>query len=178
MELGRRLAPLSIGVACGMAAGAVAAIWARVAMRMVALGVADNVGVRPEFTLPGTLVILGTGVILGAAAGAVYAVVAGRLPGPARWHGLVFAAILLVVVGPLFFRTEEFFSTGRVLLFIPPFVLFGIVLAVGFAPARRVMSALPNGAQATIALAGLGTFGLLLFTAAATALGINVGFVM
>lgn len=119
-----------------MAAGALAGLWARIAMRMVALGVADGVGITPDFTIAGTLAIVLGGVIVGAPAGLAYGAVADRLPGPAPLRGLVFAALLLAVIGPFFFRTEEFFSLGRVLLFVPPFAIFGAALGLAFVPVR------------------------------------------
>ena len=121
---------------CGIGAGALAGLWARVAMRMVALGVADGVGITPDFTVAGTLVIVLGGMIVGAPAGLAFGVVADRLPGPASLRGLVFAALLLGVIGPFFFRIEEFFSVGRVLLFVPPFAIFGAALGLAFVPMR------------------------------------------
>jgi len=178
MQASRRLAPLAVGAACGMAAGAVAGLWARVAMRMVAIGVADGVGVRPEFTVAGTLGVVVSGIIMGAPAGLVYALIADRLPGPARWRGLLYALIVLVLIGPFFFRGEEFFSTGRILLFLPPFLLFGIVLALALTPSRAVMDRLPAPVQAAIALTGLGTLALLLFAVFLTLFGLPGGIVM
>ena len=127
---------LAVGVVCGAAAGALAGVWARAAMRMVALGVADGVGITPDFTLGGSLAIVVFGALLGAPAGLVYGLIADRLPGPRSWRGLVFAGILLAIIGPFFFTIEEFFSTGRVLLFLPLFVIFGGALGLAFAPIR------------------------------------------
>ena len=130
------MARVSAGVLAGLAAGIVAGLGARLAMRMVALGVADGVGITPDFTIGGTLVIVVTGMILGAAAGLAFGLVADRLPGPRPLRGLVFAAILLAVIGPFFFRIEEFFSAGRVLLFLPLFLVFGTALGLMFVPVR------------------------------------------
>ena len=177
MQASKRLAPLAVGVLCGIAAGAIAGLWARIAMRMVALGVADGVGVGTEFTVPGTLLIVVTGALVGAPAGILYGVVADRLPGPARWRGLLYAALLLVVVGPFFFRIEEFFSRGRVLLFIPPFVLYGAIVGLMLAPVRARIARIPLPAQAFVAVVGLGTTALLVFAIAVSALGLP-GFVM
>ena len=171
MQARRLLGPIAVGVACGITSGAVAALWARVAMRMVAIGVADGVGVRPEFTIGGTLAIVLTGMVVGAPAGLLYGVVADRIPGPARWRGVMYAGFLLALVGPFFFRIEEFFSTGRILLFVPPFVLYGIVLGIALAPLRRVIVRWPAGAQLALALTGLATLGLLAFSVIATVLG-------
>ena len=128
---------LAVGVVCGAAAGALAGVWARAAMRMVALGVADGVGITPDFTVAGSLAIVLSGALIGAPAGLVYGLVADRLPGPTRVRGLLFAGILLVLLGPLFFfGNEEFFSVGRVALFVPPFAIFGALLGIAFVPAR------------------------------------------
>lgn len=106
-------------------------------MRMVALGVADGVGITPDFTIAGTLLIVVSGMIIGAPAGLVYGLIADRLPGPVRVRGLVFAGMLLVLVGPFFFLgNEEFFSVGRVALFVPLFAIFGALLGLSFVPAR------------------------------------------
>ena len=127
----------AVGLVCGMVAGAVAGLGARVAMRMVALGVADGVGITPDFTITGTLVIVASGMILGAPTGLVYGLIADRLPGPAGMRGLVFAGMLLVLLGPFFFLgNEEFFSIGRVALFVPLFAIFGFMLGIAFVPAR------------------------------------------
>ena len=127
----------AVGVMCGIVAGAVAGLAARVAMRMVALGVADGVGITPDFTIAGTLLIVASGMIVGAPTGLVYGLIADRLPGPARVRGLVFAGMLLALVGPFFFLgNEEFFSVGRVALFVPLFAIFGAMLGVAFVPAR------------------------------------------
>lgn len=178
MQASRLLAPLAVGVICGIGAGAVAGLWARIAMRLVAIGVADGVGITPEFTVAGTLAIVISGVVVGAPAGLVYGLVADRLPGPARWRGLLYAAVLLVLVGPFFFRIEEFFSTGRVLLFVPPFILYGLVLSLALVPLRRTVTRMPLGVQAALAVTGLGALGLLAFGVAATILGVAAGFVM
>ena len=178
MHVSRRLAPLAVGVICGIAAGAVAGAWARIAMRMVALGVADGVGITTDFTVAGTLAIVISGVVVGAPAGLIYGLVADRLPGPPHWHGLLYAAALLALVGPLFFRIEEFFSAGRVLLFLPPFVLYGIVLGFALTPLRGVVARLPLRVQAAVAFTGLGTGALLLFAAAASVFGLPSGLVM
>lgn len=178
MQASRLLAPLAVGVICGIGAGAVAGLCARIAMRLVAIGVADGVGITPEFTVAGTLAIVISGVVVGAPAGLVYGLVADRLPGPARWRGLLYAAVLLVLVGPFFFRIEEFFSTGRVLLFVPPFILYGLVLSLALVPLRRTVTRMPLGVQAALAVTGLGALGLLAFGVAATILGVAAGFVM
>lgn len=178
MQATKLFGPLAAGVACGITAGAIAALWARIAMRLVAVGVADGVGVRPEFTVAGTLVIVLTGVVVGAPAGLVYALVADRIPGPPRWRGVLYAGVLLALVGPFFFTIEEFFSAGRVLLFVPPFVLFGAALGVALVPLRRTVLRWPTVAQAVLALAGLATLGLLAFSVVATVLGIATVFQM
>jgi hypothetical protein len=178
MQANRLVGPLAFGVACGIAAGAVAALWARIAMRMVAIGVADGVGIRPEFTVPGTFAIVLSGMVVGVPAALLYAFVADRIPGPARWRGVLYAGFLLALVGPFFFRIEEFFSTGRVLLFVPPFVLYGIVLGIALAPLRRAAVRWPAGARLLLALTGLATVGVLAFGAVASVIGLAGGFQM
>lgn len=168
MQASRLVTPVAVGVGCGIGAGAVAGLWARLAMRLVALGVADPVGVAPQFTVAGTLAIVVGGAVVGGAAGLVYGLLAGRLPGPARWRGLVYGALLLVLVGPFFFRIEEFFSTGRVLLFVPPFVLYGFVLSIALVPLSRIVGRMPFRAQAALAAVGLGAACLILFVIAAS----------
>lgn len=165
------MTPIATGVGCGIAAGAIAGLWARIAMRLIALGVADRVGVTPEFTIAGTLAIVVTGMVVGACAGLVYGLLADRLPGPARWRGLVYGTLLLGLVGPFFFRIEEFFSTGRVLLFVPPFALYGIVLSIALIPLGRVIGGMPLRVQAALAAFGLGAAGLLLFAVATAVFG-------
>jgi hypothetical protein len=78
----------------------------------------------------------------------------------------------------VFLRTEEFFSLGRVLLFVPLFPLFGIALGVAIDPSRRFVSLLPSPARASIALAAALMAGLVLFGIVAPALGLDGGFVM
>jgi hypothetical protein len=97
---------------------------------------------------------------------------------PARLRGLLFGVILLAAIGPFFLRTEEFFSLGRVLLFVPLFPLFGIALGVAIDPSRRFVSLLPSPARASIALAAALMAGLVLFGIVAPALGLDGGFVM
>jgi hypothetical protein len=107
---------------------------------MVADGVADGVGVRTDFTLAGTAVILVSGLIVGAPLGLVYALIADRMPVLPAARGLVFGALALAVIGPVFLRTEEFFSLGRIALFAPLFLIFGIAIGLAIAPSRRLVS--------------------------------------
>lgn len=172
------IATLAAGALAGIIAGAVAGIGARSAMRMVADGVADSVGVTPEFTIPGTLTIVISGMLAGAPAGALFNAIADRLPGPAQLRGLLFGLILLAAIGPFFLRTEEFFSLGRVLLFVPLFPLFGIVLGLAIEPSRKLASRLPSPARKVLAFAAAVVVGLVLFSIVAAVLGLPGGFVM
>ena len=178
MRMGSLLAGAAVGAVAGMIAGIVAAAGARVAMRMVAIGVADGVGVRPDFTLAGTLAIVIAGMLIGTPAGVLFNAVGDRLPGPRRLRGLLFGLLLLVAIGPIFLRTEEFFSAGRVLLFIPLFPLFGVVIGLAHAPIRTRVERLPAGIQTAVGLAGAASVLLVLFVAAASLLGLPGGFVM
>ncbi len=137
----------SIGALSGLAAGAVTALAARVAMRMVADGVPDGIMQRPDFTLAGTAVIVVIGMLVGAPAGVLYGALAGRLAGPAGLRGASFGVLCLATVGPVFLTTDEFFTVGRVILFAPLFVLFGIVLGLARPPGRSLAARLPVPAQ-------------------------------
>lgn len=161
-----------------MVAGAAAGFGARVAMRMVADGVADGVGVRPEFTLAGTLAIATAGMLAGMPTGVLYNAVADRLRGPAIVRGLLFGLALLAVIGPFFLRTEEFFSLGRVMLFLPLFLLFGTIIGIALGPSRALMPRLPVPVQALTGLAAAGVAVLAAFTLVMNALGLPRGVVM
>ena len=178
MRTGSLLAGAAVGAIAGMVAGIVAAAGARAAMRMVAVGVADGVGVRPDFTLAGTLAIVAAGMFIGTPAGVLYSAIADRLPGPRRLHGLLFGLLLLAAIGPFFLRTEEFFSAGRVLLFAPLFPLFGIVLGLARDPASRLIARFPTGIQTALGLAGTASVLLMLFVAAISLLGLPAGSAM
>ena len=178
MRMRERIATISAGAAAGMVAGAVAGLGARAAMRMVADGVADGVGVRPDFTLAGTLAIVFFGMLAGAPVGVLYNAIADRLRGPAVARGLVFGLASLAAIGPFFLRTEEFFSLGRVALFIPLFLLFGIALGIATGPSRRFMPRLPVPIQALAGIAATGTAVLIGFALVMTALGLPGVFVM
>lgn len=168
----------AIGAIAGLIAGLVTAAAARLAMRMVADGVADGVAVRPDFTVVGTLAIVASGMLIGTPAGVVFNAIADRLPGPPRLRGLLFGLLLLAAVGPFFLRTEEFFSAGRVALFIPLFPLFGLVIGVALAPSRRLVPRLPAAIQAVLGLAGAASVLLVLFVTLASLLGLPAGLVM
>jgi hypothetical protein len=142
----------AVGALAGIAAGLLAGAGARVAMRMVAVGVADGVGVRPEFTFAGTLGILIFGAIIGAPFGVLFEAIRERLPGPVRWRALIFAALCLVALGPLFFSGEEFFSSGRIVLFALLFPIYGIALGLAHAPTARLISRAPTAAQTLLAV--------------------------
>lgn len=136
----RALAAAAGGMLAGMAAGVVTGAAARLAMRMVADGVADGVGVRTDFTVGGTAAILVSGLIVGAPLGLAYVLFAERVPGRPWARGLVFGALALALIGPVFLRTEEFFSLGRVALFAPLFLIFGVAVGLAAAPSRDLVS--------------------------------------
>jgi hypothetical protein len=158
MRKRRLLARVAAGALTGLAAGFVAGVAARIAMRMVADGHADQGARRlAEFTIEGTLGIVIFGMILGAPFGVIYDAIAERLPGPARLRGLVFGALCLATLGPLFFlgNPDEFFSQGRVLLFATLFPIVGVAFALAHAPSVRLATPLPTAAQALIAFVAL-----------------------
>ena len=157
------IARIAAGVVAGIVAGVIAGLGARLAMRLVALGVADGVGITPEFTIAGTLAIALSGAIAGAPFGAIYAVVEERLRRPARARGLMFATLMLVFLGPLFFSSEEFFSTGRLVLFLTLFPIYGLALGIMLPIAARIARRMPIDAQRLLALIALAGAGLVLF---------------
>jgi hypothetical protein len=150
------------GALAGIAAGIVTGIGARIAMRLVAVGVADGVGVRPEFTIEGTVAIIASGAIAGVPFGAAYALVERRLPHPARARGLMYAALVLVFFGPLFFATEEFFSRGRIALFTLVFLVFGIAIGAALPLVERVAPRIPSLLRRLLVAAAVGTGALVL----------------
>jgi len=138
------VARVAAGALAGGCAGLIVGIGARVAMRMVALGVPDGV-MQPSvtFTAQGTSLILLVGIIAGIAFGIIYDAIADRLPGPFLVRGLLFAAIDLLVIGPLLFsQADEFISQGRVVLFALLFPVFGIALSAIDPLARRAIVAM------------------------------------
>ena len=175
MRLRERVAVVSAGAAAGMLAGALTGLGARAAMRMVADGVADGVAIRPDFTVAGTLAIVLFGALLGAPLGVLYNAVADRLPGPARLRGIVFGLAGLAAIGPFFLRTEEFFSIGRVMLFVPLFVLFGVAIGIAIGPSRSLMPRSPTPVQVLASLAAATTVVLLAFTFVLNVLGLPGG---
>ena len=156
MRTRRLLVRAAAGALAGIVAGFVAGAGARVAMRMIADGVADGVGVTTQFTIAGSVVIAVFGAMVGAGGGLLYEALADRLPGPARAHGIIFGALLLLLVGPVFFLgNQEFFSIGRVALFAILFAVFGVALGFVHSPSLRLASALPLGVQALLLLVAL-----------------------
>ena len=158
MRKRRLLARVAAGALTGIAAGFVAGVGARIAMRMVADGHADQ-GVRrmAEFTLEGTAGIVIFGMILGAPFGVLYDAIAERIPGPPRLRGLAFGALCLVALGPVFFlgNPDEFFSQGRVLLFALLFPIVGVAFGLAHLASVRLAAALPMAAQAVVTLVAL-----------------------
>ena len=148
---------LAGGAICGIAAGLVAGIGARVAMRMVADGVPDPIRSLPMFTAEGTALILVSLAFAGAPFGALFALAHDRLPGPNRARGLLFGVALLVLFGPLFFTLarEEFLSYQRMVLFAFLFPLFGIMAELVFAPSQRLARALWGSARVSLVLIAL-----------------------
>jgi hypothetical protein len=149
---------LAGGAICGIAAGVVAGIGARVAMRMVAVGVPDPIRSLPMFTAEGTAMILVSVAFAGAPFGALFALAHDRLPGPNRARGLLFGVAMLVMFGPLFFTLarEEFLSYQRMVLFAFLFPLFGVAAGLAFEPSQRLASRLWGSARLAFVLIALG----------------------
>jgi hypothetical protein len=147
------------GALCGIAAGIVTGAAARIAMRMVADGVPDGIGQRPDFTLLGTLAIVGAGAVAGAGVGILFELTHDGLPGPRRLRGLVFAAALLALVGPLFFlgSADEFITTQRVILFSLLFPIYGAAAGLALPVCRQLAARLDRRARLLLALVGLGS---------------------
>jgi hypothetical protein len=163
---------LAGGAICGIAAGIVTGIGARVAMRMVAIGVPDPIRSLPMFTAEGTAAIVFFGALAGAPFGALFALAHDRLPGPHRARGLLFGVAMLVTLGPLFFTLgrEEFLSYQRMVLFALLFPLFGIAAGVVFEPSLRLARKLPGAARVVFVLIALGGGALLLVSGIAPAI--------
>lgn len=83
------------GVFSGLVAGIVVGIGARVAMRIVAL----TAGIRPEFTIGGTLLILVSTAAFGMMLGLIFVAVRRWLPGSGLWKGLAFGLFLVLFIG-------------------------------------------------------------------------------
>ena len=149
---------LAGGAICGIAAGIVAGIGARAAMRMVADGVPDPIRSLPMFTAEGTAAIIFFGALAGAPFGALFALAYDRLPRPHRARGLLFGVAMLVTLGPLFFTLgrEEFLSYQRMVLFAFLFPLFGVAAGIVFEPSLRLARRLPGAARMVFVLFALG----------------------
>ena len=153
---------VAAGALAGAVAGVLCGIAARVAMRSVALGLVDASMQVPTFTVPGTLGILTIAAIVGAPFGVGYALMPAHLGRTRLVRGLLYAGVMILAFGPLFFLgTEEFFSTGRVLAFIWLFPIFGIGAALALPAAQRLAGALPAYAQGALAAGAAGGAGLI-----------------
>jgi hypothetical protein len=155
---------LAGGAICGIAAGVVAGIGARVAMRMIAVGVPDPIRSLPMFTVEGTTGVLVSLALAGAPFGALFALAHDTLPGPHRARGVLFGVAMLVTFGPLFFTLarDEFITYGRMVLFAFLFPLFGIAAGLVFEPSLRLAHRLPGAARVVFVLIALGGGALLL----------------
>jgi hypothetical protein len=163
---------LAGGAICGIAAGLVAGIGARVAMRMIADGVPDPIRSLPMFTAEGTAMILVSVAFAGAPFGALFALAHDTLPGPNRARGLLFGVALLVMFGPLFFTLarEEFLTYQRVVLFAFLFPLFGIAAGLAFEPSQRLARRLWGSARVAFVLIALGGGALIVVSGIAPAI--------
>ena len=149
---------LAGGAICGIAAGIITGIGARVAMRMVADGVPDPIRSLPMFTAEGTAVILSLAALAGAPFGALFAAIYDALPNPRRARGLLFGVAMLVTIGPLFFTAgrDEFITYERMVLFSFLFPLFGVAAGLLLEPSLRVAHRLPDLAQGVLVLIAFG----------------------
>lgn len=148
---------LIAGAAAGIIAGLIAGLGARTAMRLVALGVTDASQQVPSFTIEGTAGIVIAGGIAGAPLGTLYAKARERLPGSAPARGLVFGALLLASLGPLFYfgAMDELVSVGRVVVFAIVFLVFGTAAAIAFRSLGR-STAWAEPVRAVLALVAIG----------------------
>ncbi|TAK35707.1 MAG: hypothetical protein EPO30_11775 [Lysobacteraceae bacterium] len=141
-----------------MIAGAVVGAGARIAMRLVALGVPDGIQQLPSFTVEGTVAIMVLLALTGAPAGVLFAFARPRIPGPEWSRGVTFGLVLLAMLGPVFLRgSGEFLTDERRFLFAPLFVLFGLVIELVAEPSSRLARSLPTWSAtlpALVALAG------------------------
>lgn len=93
-----------LGLVSGAASGLVAGVLARIAMR----GVAVFSGMQPDFSLGGTLFIIGLGAVLGVLPGIVFSFLQPVLPGSVRLKGGLFGLLLsLMIVLPLLLIEPE-----------------------------------------------------------------------
>ena len=151
---------------CGIISGLVTGAAARVTMRMVADGVPDGIGQRPDFTVLGSLAIVSAGVLAGAGLGVLFEFSQDRLPGPRRARGLLFGLVLLALVGPLFFLSaaDEFITTQRVILFALLFLIYGVTAGLALPVSRRLAAGLDRRVRIVLAIGGVGS-GLLVAAA-------------
>lgn len=170
----RALTPLrtfALSVLAGAIAGFLGGAAARIAMRIAAwtagpqkqgLVTAES-AVVGAFTWDGTIAILGIGVLVGVAGGALYALARPLLP--KRRSGLAFGAALLALFGwtiflPAASDVRRFgVAPVNVLLFAGVFLLFGALVA---RIERRLDEAAPRGAWSYALWVPLATGGALL----------------
>lgn len=125
------------GLFAGALSGvAVLGILGRAVMRIVAL----RVGAEPGFSVGGTLEVLATGLLLGAASGPLYALSRRFLPGPADLRGLAFGGALFSLL--LLFPPPAARSAVRGLEELLPFLvmMFGILFLVYGVALERLLS--------------------------------------
>jgi len=122
---GQYVYKIGIGLAAGMAGGAVAGLVSRVSMRGVALAGE----LRPAFTLEGTVGLIGIGLVLGMPFGLLFIALRRFLPGAGVWQGLIYGALLfLIFLAPLLL----FYRDGEATL-ATPLVGFGLFAPIGLA---------------------------------------------
>lgn len=149
---------LGVGIFAGLAAGGVAGVGARIAMRIIA----ESIGRMGNFSIPGTLNILLAGVGAGIPLAFSYAVLKRFIPGRELVKGLLFGAVLFLTLGiPFIFSgVEPDFELspvlGRILFSIIPFV-YGIVLGLALPIADEVIP-LPRREWKIMIVYGVGAF--------------------
>lgn len=172
-----RLRVLGAGAAAGMVGGAGMGLAARLAMRVFAV----EIGSQPSFTVAGTFSILLLGLTTGGAFGILYGAVRRFLPGPTPIRGLLFGAVLVVLlVVPVFAvgideaRPDP--SLGF-LLFAPSALLLGFVIAVVMSPIERHVARLGADGEAVLASVAILVGALGLLAIAGPLAGVYVAFV-
>jgi hypothetical protein len=166
---------LTVGLLSGAAAGLVAGVGARLAMRLVALA-GD---VTPAFTVGGTLTVLVTGLLYGIGGGVLYVAVRGRLPGTGAGGGLTFGLLVLLLFGPVYFLADQVGELHvapvvGILTFAPLFVLGGTI--IGAIAERLAQRWGTNHTRApAVGFRALGVLGLLVAIGSAPAIAWQVG---
>ena len=154
---------MGVAALASLTAGLIAAIGARIIMRVVAV----TSHMPPQFSIGGTLVILLNGIVAGFAVGFVLTCLtivvfnspkaSKYVPGPI-WRGLIWGVLLLLIFGPPLFLTSSFpnpdITFGIPLLnksmFAALFVIYGITLGVAEKTYDRYLPRRPTSTRTDI----------------------------